>query len=211
MVITKNIKETTLLVLNTQQVVNIPASEQDYLSVAFDIPFKVEYHENEIVTMGLASYWDEKITATLIALLYQVLNQKEDDFDILGSNSGVQIPKFEGGYYMPDVMIVKGNPIFKENSTAIITNPYIIVEVLSPATKAFDLSEKLPEYKLIESLKQVIYINPQKVSVSTFIRSENPNAWINQDFYSLEDSIIVEGMNILLSDIYRKIRFEDIL
>ena len=211
MVITKNIKETILLALNTQQVVNIPASEQDYFSVAFDIPFKAEYHENEIVTMGLASYWDEKITATLIALLYQVLNQKEDDFDILGSNSGVQIPKFEGGYYMPDVMIVKGNPIFKENSTAIITNPYIIVEVLSPATKAFDLSEKLPEYKLIESLKQVIYINPQKGSVSTFIRSENPNAWINQDFYSLEDSIIVEGMNILLSDIYRKIRFEDIL
>ena len=208
MVIDKNIKETILSEATTQKLVRIPAPEKDYFTLADELPFKVEYHENEIITMGLASYWHEKITATLIALLFQVFNQQDEDFDILGSNSGVQIQKFEGGYYMPDVMVVKGNPIFKENSTAIITNPYIIVEVLSPATKAFDLSEKLPEYKLVESLQQVIYVNPQKVSVSTFIRSKNPNAWINQDFYSLEDSILVEGVSILLSDIYRKIQFE---
>lgn len=208
MVIDKNIKETILSEVTTQKLVRIPASKDDYFALAEELPFKVEYHENEIITMGLASYWHEKITATLIALLYQLFNQKDSDFDILGSNSGVQIPKFEGGYYMPDVTIVKGNPIFKEDSTAIITNPYIIVEVLSPATKAFDLSEKLPKYKLIESLQQVIYVNPQKVSVSTFIRSENPNAWINQDFYSLEDSITVEDASISLADIYRKIVFE---
>jgi len=208
MVTTKNIIETILSEVTTQKLVRVPAPKEDYFDLAEKLPFKVEYHENEIVTMGLASYWHEKITATLIALLYQVFNQQGESFDILGSNSGVQIPKFEGGYYMPDVMIIRGNPIFKENSTAIITNPYIIVEVLSPATKAFDLSEKLPEYKLIASLQQVIYVNPQKVSVFTFIRSENPNAWINQDFYSLEDSIVVEGVTILLADIYCKIRFE---
>jgi Uma2 family endonuclease len=208
MVIGKNIKETILSEVTTQKLVRIPASKEDYFALAEELPFKIEYHENEIITMGLASYWHEKITATLIALLYQLFSQKDSDFDILGSNSGVQIPKFEGGYYMPDVTIVKGNPVFKENSSAIITNPYIIVEVLSPATKAFDLSEKLPEYKLIESLQQVIYVNPEKISVSTFIRSENPNAWINQDFYSLEDSITVEDASISLADIYRKIVFE---
>lgn len=194
--------------VTTQKLVRIPAPKEDYFALAEDLPFKVEYHENEIITMGLARYWHEKITATLIALLYQVYNQEDENFDILGSNSEVQIPKFEGGYYMPDVMIVKGKPIFKENSTAIITNSYIILEVLSPATKAFYLSEKLPEYKLVQSLQQVIYVNPQMISVSTFIRSENPNTWINQDFYSPEDSILVEGVPILLSDIYRKIRFE---
>ncbi len=208
MVVAKNIKETILSELNTQQLVRIPASEEEYFSVVADLPFKIEYHENEIITMGLASYWHEKITATFIGLLFQLFNLKKDDYDILGSNSGVQIPKFEGGYYMPDVMVVKGSPIFKANSRTIITNPYIIVEVLSPATKAFDLSEKLSEYKLLSSLQQVIYINPEKVTVSTFIRSDNPNTWINQDFYSLEDSITVEGNSILVSDIYHKIKFE---
>lgn len=207
MVIDKNIKETIFSEVTTQKLVRIPASKEDYFALAEELPFKVEYHENEIITMGLASLWHEAIIMNLGGIL-NVLFFRNDEILVLGSNSGVQIPKFEGGYYMPDVTIVKGNPIFKENSTAIITNPYIIVEVLSPATKAFDLSEKLPEYKLIESLKQVIYVNPQKVSVSTFIRSENPNAWINQDFYSLEDSITVEDASISLADIYRKIVFE---
>jgi len=208
MVITRNLKEEIIKQLKTKGLVRIPASEEDYFSVVYDIPFKVEYHENEIVTIGLASYEHEKITAKLIILLSQIFKGKGVDYDILASNSGVQIPKFEGGYYMPDVLVMRDEPIFKANSNCIITNPYLIVEILSPSTKNFDLSEKLPEYKLLDSLHQVIYINPKKVNVSTYTRTENPNAWINQDFYGLEESIVVEGVNISLSDIYRKIKFE---
>lgn len=207
MVVAKTLKENIIEQLKTNDFVSIPASEEDYFSVAYTLPFKVEYHENEIITMGLASYFHETLVSTLIGLFYNIFLNKED-FNILASNSGVQIPKFEGGYYMPDVMVVKGTPDFKENSTAIITNPYIIVEVLSPATSDYDLSSKLPEYKQLESLQQIIYVNPKKVFVSTFIRSENPNIWLNQDFYNLDESIVVEGISVLLSDIYKKIKFE---
>jgi Uma2 family endonuclease len=209
MVITRNLKEEIIEQLKTKELVRIPASEEDYFSVAYDIPFKVEYHENEIITMGFASYEHEKITAKLIFLLSQIFEGKGGDFDILASNSGVQIPKFEGGYYMPDVMVIKGEPNFKAKSNCIITNPYLIVEILSPSTKNFDLSEKLPEYKLLDSLQQVIYINPKKVNVTTYTRTENQNTWINQDFYSLEDSFMVEGASVSLSDIYRKIKFDE--
>lgn len=208
MVITRNLKEEIIEQLKTKELVRIPASEEDYFSVAYDIPFKVEYHENEIITMGLASYEHEKITAKLIILLSQIFEEKGVDYDILASNSGVQIPKFEGGYYMPDVLVMREEPIFKAKSNCIITNPYLIVEILSPSTKNFDLSEKLPEYKLLDSLHQVIYINPKKVNVTSYTRTENHNAWINQDFYSLEDSIVVEGVSVSLSDIYRKVKFE---
>ena len=186
--------------------VRIPASEADYFSVANSLPFKVEYHENEIITMGLASLWHEAIIMNLGGILHNLFFSN-DDLLVLGSNAGVQIPKFEGGYYMPDVLVVKGNPVFVGQSNCIITNPFIVVEILSPSTKSFDLSEKLPEYKLIDSLQQLIYINPQKVSVSVFSRSENPNIWLNQDFYDLQDTIIIGGSSILLSAIYRKIKF----
>jgi Uma2 family endonuclease len=208
MVITRNLKEEIIEQLKNKELVRIPASEQDYFSVAYDIPFKVEYHGNEIITMGLASYEHEKITAKLIILLSQVFENKGVNYEILASNSGVQIPKFEGGYYMPDVLVMREEPVFKANSNCIITNPYLIVEILSPSTKNFDLSEKLPEYKLLDSLQQVIYINPKKVNVSTYTRTENHNAWINQDFYSLEDFIVVDGTSVYLSDIYKKVKFE---
>ena len=207
MVITRNLKEEIIEQLKTKELVRIPASEEDYFSVAYDIPFKVEYHENEIIAMGLTTLWHEAIIMNLGGILRNLFIEK-DDILVLGSNSGVQIPKFEGGYYMPDVMVVKGEPKFKAKSNCIITNPLVIIEVLSPSTKNFDLSEKLPEYKLLDSLHQVIYINPKKVNVTTYTRTENHNTWINQDFYSLEESIVVEGVSVSLSDIYRKVKFE---
>lgn len=207
MVIAKNLREDIIKQLETHELVQIPASEVEYLSLASALPFKVEYHENEIVTIGLASYWHETVVSTLIGIFYNLFSER-DELNILASNSGVHIPKFEGGFYMPDVMVVKGEPIFKENSKAIITNPYIIVEVLSPATFTFDVEYKLPEYKHLESLQQIIYVSPKKVFISTYTRSENPNIWLNQDFHTLDDAIIVEGASISLSDIYKKIKFE---
>jgi Uma2 family endonuclease len=207
MVITQNLKENIAAKLKTQDLVRIPASASDYLSVAHDLPFKIEYHQSEIVTMGLASYWHEAIVMTLGGIFYNLFIDK-DEYTVLGSNAGVHIPKFEGGYYMPDVMVVKGKPIFKPNSTAIITNPYIIVEVLSPSTRDFDLSEKQPEYKHLESLQQLIYINPKKMNVSSFIRSQNPDVWLNQDFYEETHAVSIDNTPVLLKDIYRKVQFE---
>jgi Uma2 family endonuclease len=207
MVVAKSLQETIIEQLKTNELVSIPASEEDYLSIATALPFKVEYHANEIITMGLASYWHETLVSTFIGIFYNLFTNR-DELNILASNSGVSIPKFEGGFYMPDAMVVKGEPIFKENSKAIITNPYIIIEILSPATSTFDVEHKLPEYKHLESLQQIIYVSPKKVFVSTYIRSENPNIWLNQDFHSLDDAIVVEGASISLSDIYKKIKFE---
>lgn len=206
MIATKSIKETILERLETNEFVCIPASEEDYLSLAFEMPFKIEYHNNEIITMGLSTPSHEALVMNMGTIL-NILFGDNEDLMVYGSNVGIQIPKFEGGYYMPDVLVVKGEPIFKENSTAIITNPYIVVEVLSKATENFDLSEKLHEYKLLPSLQQVIFINQKKVGVMNFLRSENPDVWLNQDFYTENDIMQIDGKAVLVKDIYKKIKF----
>lgn len=207
MVAAKSIRETILEELKTKEIVCIPASEEDYLDLVSKLPFKAEYHNSEIITMGLASFWHETLVMSIGTIL-NILFSDSDEHYVLGSNSGVQIPKFEGGYYMPDVLVVKGEPIFKENSTAIITNPYIVVEVLSKATETFDLSDKLHEYKYLESLQQIIFINQKKVGVMSYLRSENPNIWLNQDFYNEDDKMQIDGKEIAVKDIYKKVKFE---
>lgn len=207
MVAEKSIKETILEELKTKEIVCIPASEEDYLDLASKLPFKVEYHNSEIITMGLASFWHETIIGNMIWILKNLFSDSNEHY-VLGSNSGVQIPKFEGGYYMPDVLVVKGEPIFKANSTAVITNPYIVIEVLSKATETFDLSDKLHEYKDLGSLQQIIFVNQKKVGVMNFLRSENPNIWLNQDFYDEADIMQIDGKDIAVKDIYKKVKFE---
>jgi Uma2 family endonuclease len=207
MVLAQDLQSTILERLKTEAVVRIPASEVEYFAVADQLPFKVEYHNSEIITMGLASYWHEVLVMTIGGILQNVFAFSEE-YTVLGSNAGVQIPKFEGGYYLPDVMVVKGEPVFKPNSTAIITNPYLIVEIHSPATAQFDSDIKLPEYKQQDSLQQIIYVNQNRARVSSYRRTDQPNTWINQEFFSLEEVMQVEGQEVLIKDIYRKIKFE---
>jgi len=207
MVAAKSIKETILEELKTKEIICIPSSEEDYLDLASKLPFKVEYHNSEIITMGLASFWHETLVMNIGTIL-NILFSDSDEHYVLGSNSGVQIPKFEGGYYMPDVLVVKGEPIFKANSTSIITNPHTIVEVLSKATEVFDITEKLHEYKSLPSLKQIIFVSQKELGVMNFLRSENPNIWLNQDFYNDNDSMQIDGKELSVKDIYKKVKFE---
>lgn len=207
MVLAQDLRSTILERLKAEEVVRIPASEVEYFAVADQLPFKVEYHNSEIITMGLASYWHEVLVMTIGGILQNVFAFSEE-YTVLGSNAGVQIPKFEGGYYLPDVMVVKGEPAFIPNSTAIITNPYLIVEIQSPGTARFDSDIKLPEYKHLESLQQIIYVNQDRARVSSYRRTDQPNTWINQEFFSLEEVMQIEGKEVLIKDIYRKIKFE---
>jgi Uma2 family endonuclease len=69
MVVAKSIKETILEELRTKEIVCIPASEEEYLDLASKLPFKVEYHNSEIITMGLASFWHETIIGNMIWIL----------------------------------------------------------------------------------------------------------------------------------------------
>jgi Uma2 family endonuclease len=207
MVIAQDLQSTILERLKTEAVVRIPASEVEYFAVADQLPFKVEYHNSEIITMGLASYWHEVLVMTIGGILQNIFAFSEE-YTVLGSNAGVQIPKFEGGYYLPDVMVVKGEPAFKPNSTAIITNPYLLVEIQSPSTTRFDSDIELPEYKQQDSLQQIIYVNQNRARVSSYRRTDQPNTWINQEFFSLEEVMQVEGQEVLIKDIYRKIKFE---
>lgn len=207
MVAEKSIKETILEELKTKEIVCIPASEEEYLDLANKLPFKVEYHNSEIITMGLATPSHEALVMNMGTIL-NILFGDNEDIMVYGSNVGVQIPKFEGGYYLPDVLVLKDEPIFKANSTAIITNPSIIVEVLSKATEDFDVTEKLHEYKTLPSLEQIIFINQKKVGIMSFLRSENPNIWLNQDFYDETDIMQVAGKDIAVKDIYKKVKFQ---
>lgn len=205
MITTDHLKETILEKLKTEDLVRIPASEQEFFALSAQLPYKIEYHESEIVTMGLASYWHEVLIMTLGGILYNLFSGKKD-FTVSGSNTGVQIPKFEGGYYMPDMVVVQGAPEFKPGSTAVITNPYIIVEVLSPSTNDFDLSEKLPNYKRIESLQQIIFVSQKNRIVMSYTRSEQPGVWLNQDFFE-GDAVLIQNMPVALEAIYEKVQF----
>ncbi len=205
MVVSENIKQSLLQQLKIKDFIRVPASEDEYLSIAYNFPFKIEYHQSEIIAMGASTFWYEALVTALSSYLY--IKYIDKNYYVLGSNMGVKIPIFEGGYYLPDVVVVKGEPDFVNSSTAFISNPFIVIEVLSPSTGDYDLTEKLAEYKHFDSLQQVVFVSQKRMHVLSFIRSQNPGIWINQDFEKETDELIIDSSPILLKDIYQKVKF----
>jgi Uma2 family endonuclease len=59
----------------------------------------------------------------------------------------------------PDVSVVCGKAELDREDPLAVTNPVVLVEVLSPSTAAYDQGEKLSHYERIPSLHEVVFVD----------------------------------------------------
>lgn len=196
------LSDTQIQQIEAGGVVAIPASWDDFMEFLTETPYKAEYHKGEIIIMGLASVIHEFLVSLFTTLLNN--HYQFDGFYVFGSNLGVKTDN-EKGYYNPDVTVIKGMPVFYKKSNAIITNPYLIVEVLSKSTYHYDLIEKLPKYERIESLQEVVFVDGFDKAVYTFKRTADPKVWIQTIFDAENDTLVIDTMTVKLNDIFDKL------
>ncbi len=205
MVAVENIAEYLLAEIKTQDVVHVPASEAEYLDIAPGFPGKLEYHNGEIIAMSLASIAHELVVMAIGRLLGNYYFDK--DFAVTGSNAGLQIPRADGSYYQPDLMVTRGAWQFKPGSTAIITNPYLLVEVLSKGTQKYDSEDKLPLYKDVPSLQYLVYAAQDRPYLTVYERTNRPDVWLNTDHKTLDSVAQLGDLPLPLREIYHKASF----
>ena len=75
-------------------------------------------------------------------------------------------------FYYPDAMVACG---LLDMDSVYLTNPCLIVEVLSPSTEAVDRREKALNYRHIESLEEYVQVAQRPLQVAIFRRSKD---WI---------------------------------
>ena len=114
-------------------------------------------------------------------------------------------------FFSPDIVAVYGNIQTMESQQETITNPTVIIEILSPSTMDYDRGEKFQLYRKIPSLKEYVCISAMQVGIEKYTR-KGDFQWLLQDFYSIDDSIVFESLGITLSiaDVYQDIDFSKI-
>ncbi len=186
-------------VLMEGQLLRIPASLEEFLDFLETTDYHVEYYNEEIIIMGLAKFLHEWLVihvATMLSNLY-----KKKNYFVFGSNLGIHASETRN-YHNADVVVTKGNPVFHGNSEAIITNPHLIVEILSGGTKRYDLNEKLDSYQTISSLQHIIYVEPDLKYVKTISRTDNPKSWLQTICNQSQDVVMVDGLSLPLIDFF---------
>ena len=186
------------------------ATWDEYVELAEEIPYNIEFLNGEIISMSQATDLHEQLIARLITIFNNILDDRPD-YRVLGSS--VKICVAEGGAeFNADLSVLRGPSQYAtlpsgKISTARIKNPEIVVEVLSKSTKAYDQSDKLNQDRLIPSLKHILFVSQDAVFARVYTRTDKPDQWIDTDYRLLTDTILVGDMELPMQKIYRKTVF----
>lgn len=200
------LNEEQLATLEVGGQVTIPASWEEFDDFLADTNYRIEYYNGQIIIMGLATLIHEILVTQLIYLLKGFYLGKP--FYVAGSNAGIR-KDGRKGHYNGDVVVIKGQPVYQGESRSIITNPYLIVEVLSKSTSDYDLGAKRRKYEQIEALQEIVFVDPLEREVVVCRRTEQVNVWTETTYSQPDDQVKIDEYQVRLSDIFADLPAED--
>lgn len=195
-----------------ENIVNEPAlqynyiSPEEYLEMESNATEKHEYYRGEIFAMSGASAERNEIHSNVFGELSSKLKGK--GWKPYGSDYRVHIPK-NSLYTYPDIIIVCGKPELTDDKFDNLLNPSVIIELLSKSTRNYDKGEKFTLYRDIDSLREYILIDTEKIYAEKHIRNAD-NSWQLTDYRSIDNVFTIDTVQLSLSlkDIYEGVSFE---
>jgi len=129
---------------------------EQYLEIERASSQKNEYISGEMFAMAGGTVQHSIITVNTSSRLVDQLASRPC---IALSPDTRIIVKSTGLFTYPDVSVVCGDIAYYDSRKDTISNPIVIVEVLSPSTEAYDRGEKFAHYQRLESLTQYVLIS----------------------------------------------------
>jgi Uma2 family endonuclease len=177
---------------------------EEYLKIERAAEFKSEYYDGHMFAMSGASYAHVVITGNFSRALGNALEARGC---FVGSNDmRVQVSPMMFTY--PDVVVTCGKPLLADSQMDLLTNPSVVVEVLSPSTERDDRGLKLTRYRTIPPLQEYVLVSQEEARVEVF-RRQPTGQWLLTDFTGPDAICRLESIqcSVPLSVIYRSVDF----
>jgi Uma2 family endonuclease len=166
---------------------------EQYLEIERKAEVKSEYFNGEMFAMSGGSRWHDRIASQLNMLTQQHLRGKR--CEMFTANMRVLTPA--GLYTYPDLSVACEEPLFADSEVDTLTNPTLLVEILSPSTEAYDHGRKAELYRAIPSLRELLFIAQDRYHVE--LQRREPNApWLLLEAAGLGGSIELASIDYTL-------------
>ena len=195
-----------VIIENQLQIEKRYYTPEEYLVLEETAIDKSEYHDGEIIPMTGGTTNHNKIAVNFCRKFPLTVNGQ--DYDIFINDVRLWIPQ-NRRYFYPDIMVIKGKPIYQGNNQTVVINPLVIIEVLSNSTKDYDRGEKFLFYRAIPTCREYILIDQYSYHIEQFAKNSN-DKWVLTEYDSSESILILESVEfqIPLKDIYQRINFD---
>ena len=171
----------------------------EYLELEASSDLRYEFFDGAVYAMSGGSPDHSRLAANVINLLATQLTGKPCQ----AFTSDLRIRVLETGLAThPDVSVVCGSLERDPEDRNTVTNPVLIVKVLSPSTERYDREEKFANYRRIRSLASYVLISQEEQRLEVFSRNDD-GSWTLREVRSGQLDLPAIGCALSVAAVYR--------
>lgn len=177
-------------------------SEDEYFELLEKTGERLEYRAGVVEGMAGASAEHNEIESQLFGALFQQL--QGSNCAVLTPNQALYIPTRDA-YYFSDLSVVCGKAErVMRRGIGCLTNPAVVVEVLSPSTSMKDESEKFYAYTSMKSVREYLIVYADRYWVKLHERRGPDEVWKTTLYQGLDEEIELKscGVRLKVRDVY---------
>ncbi len=170
-------------------------SEEEYFLFEEKSETRHELINGNLYEMSGVSKYHNNIVRRLIVLFSRLLN--EDKYLVAFESFKFKSP--DKDFLYPDIMICE-----TDAARYYSDKPLLIIEVLSPSTRKYNLVDKFIQYQKAETLQYYLCIEPERKVVIFYFKTAE-GEWMTETFTNDDDVIVLShlNINITLKDVYQ--------
>jgi Uma2 family endonuclease len=178
-----------------------------YLTKEATSIYKHEYHNGKIIKMANVRGPHSEISVNCTTALKNQCKLLGQNHRFFNGDLKIYIPAVNHGVYA-DGLAVSHRPEYWNGNNLLLSNPLLIIEVLSKSTESYDRNEKFDNYKTLTSFQEYVLVKQNAHHVEVFYR-DGTELWEKTTYNSLEEIVFLKslGYGISMADIYEHIEF----
>jgi Uma2 family endonuclease len=172
---------------------------EEYLALEQTSAEKHEFVDGLVVAMAGGTLEHARLQARLIGELTRLLGDRP--CVVYSADGRVRVQATNRSTY-PDLTVVCGDTETASDDANAITNPILIVEVLSESTERDDRGAKFAHYRRLPSLQEYVLVSQDAPRVEVFRRAEQ--MWTFREAVEGEEIELGSlGVTLSVDSIYR--------
>jgi Uma2 family endonuclease len=141
----------------------------EFLSWEREQPTRHHYVRGDIFDMAGGSARHNRLSVRLSSALDRAV--EKGPCGVYSSDQKVGLA--DDVFVYPDVTVVCPPLRFRPGTKDVMTNPVLVVEVLSKNTEAYDRGDKLRDYLALTSITHVLLVSQNAMHIDVYRRAEN--------------------------------------
>jgi len=170
-------------------------SIQEYIAIEEENNCKYEFHDGKLMAMAGGTLEHGLICGNIFAELRNALKKQAFECSVLNSEIKLYI-EAKNTFVYPDAMVICDEIETSEKEKNAVTNPVVIVEVLSKLTESYDRGDKFYLYRQIPKFKEYILIEQYKKQVEIY--QKNGDLWKITRYNEPEKKFKIQTLEIEL-------------